>query len=123
MCDIWKRYCKCVCVRTCQRWFSKFSAGDLSLLESATSKIANDVLRSMLENNPHLTNREIAEEIGIHHTNVGDHIKSLRSFESVPKAVVGYFNSQDENFYKTEIHRLPERWQQVVTNNGSYIID
>ncbi|GFS51748.1 histone-lysine N-methyltransferase SETMAR [Trichonephila clavipes] len=31
----------------------------------------------MLENNPHLTNREIAEEFGIHHTTVGDHIKSL----------------------------------------------
>ncbi|GFV47752.1 mariner Mos1 transposase [Trichonephila clavipes] len=31
----------------------------------------------MLENNPHLTIREIAEEFGIHHTTVGDHIKSL----------------------------------------------
>ncbi|GFW34894.1 mariner Mos1 transposase [Trichonephila clavipes] len=31
----------------------------------------------MLENNPHLTSREIAEEFGIHHTTVGDHIKSL----------------------------------------------
>ncbi|GFV09098.1 mariner Mos1 transposase [Trichonephila clavipes] len=31
----------------------------------------------MLENNPHLTNQEIAEEFGIHHTTVGDHIKSL----------------------------------------------
>ncbi|GFV93067.1 histone-lysine N-methyltransferase SETMAR [Trichonephila clavipes] len=44
------------------------------------------------------------------------------SFESVSKAVVGYFNSKDENFYKTGIHRLPERWQQVVTNNGAYVI-
>ncbi|GFW06522.1 histone-lysine N-methyltransferase SETMAR [Trichonephila clavipes] len=31
----------------------------------------------MLENNPHLTSQEIAEEFGIHHTTVGDHIKSL----------------------------------------------
>ncbi|XP_073986846.1 histone-lysine N-methyltransferase SETMAR-like [Rhodnius prolixus] len=66
---------------TCQRWFSKFRSGDLSLEESdrsgRPSKIDNDVLRSMLENNPHLTSREIAEEFGIHHTTVGDHIKSL----------------------------------------------
>ncbi|GFV37618.1 histone-lysine N-methyltransferase SETMAR [Trichonephila clavipes] len=31
----------------------------------------------MLKNNPHLTSREIAEEFGIHHTIVGDHIQSL----------------------------------------------
>ncbi|GFX60628.1 histone-lysine N-methyltransferase SETMAR [Trichonephila clavipes] len=31
----------------------------------------------MLKNNPHLTSREIAEEFDIHHTTVGDHIKSL----------------------------------------------
>ncbi|GFU73766.1 histone-lysine N-methyltransferase SETMAR [Trichonephila clavipes] len=59
-------------VRTCQRWFSKFRSGDLSLRESdrsgRPSKIDNDVLRSMLENNPHLTSQEIAEEFGIHHT-------------------------------------------------------
>ncbi|GFV37129.1 histone-lysine N-methyltransferase SETMAR [Trichonephila clavipes] len=30
----------------------------------------------MLENNPHLTSQEIAEEYGILHTTVGDHIKS-----------------------------------------------
>ncbi|GFU11931.1 transposable element Tc1 transposase [Trichonephila clavipes] len=67
-------------VRTCQRWFSKFRPGDLSLQESdrsgQQSKIDNDVLRSMLENNPHLTSRETAEGFGIHHTTVGDHIKS-----------------------------------------------
>ncbi|GFU82598.1 histone-lysine N-methyltransferase SETMAR [Trichonephila clavipes] len=56
-------------VRTCQRWFSKFHSGELSIQESdrsgRTSKIDNDALRSMLENNPHLTNQEIAEEFGI----------------------------------------------------------
>ncbi|GFW36461.1 mariner Mos1 transposase [Trichonephila clavipes] len=35
------------------------------------------VLRSMLENNPHLTSQEIAKEFGIHHTTVGDYIKSF----------------------------------------------
>ncbi|GFW28394.1 mariner Mos1 transposase [Trichonephila clavipes] len=165
----------------------------------------------MLENNPFLTSQETAEEFGIHHTTVGDYIKSLgfvlkrsvwvplelteknlsdrlskkkasrkgivfhhdnarphtamvtqqklnalgwevlghlpyspdiapsdfylfrslqnhlmeknSSLESVSKAVADYFNSKDENFYKIEIYMLPERWQQVVTNNGAYIID
>ncbi|GFX29320.1 uncharacterized protein TNCV_3218541 [Trichonephila clavipes] len=62
-------------------WFSKFRSGDLSLQESdrsgRPSKIDNVVLRSMLENNPHLTSQGIAEEFGIYHTTVGDHIKSL----------------------------------------------
>ncbi|GFV06745.1 mariner Mos1 transposase [Trichonephila clavipes] len=31
----------------------------------------------MLENNSHLTSREIAEEFGIHHTTAADYIKSL----------------------------------------------
>ncbi|GFX26542.1 histone-lysine N-methyltransferase SETMAR [Trichonephila clavipes] len=79
MCGIWKRYCKCS--YSCQRWCSKFNSGDLSLQESdrsgRPSKIDNDVLPSMLKNNPHLTSREIAEEFGIHHTTVEDHIKSL----------------------------------------------
>ncbi|GFS99535.1 histone-lysine N-methyltransferase SETMAR [Trichonephila clavipes] len=68
-------------VCTCQRWFSKFRSGELSLQESdrsgRPSKIDNDVLRFILENNPHLTSQEIAEEFGIHHRTVGDHIKSL----------------------------------------------
>ncbi|GFY25924.1 histone-lysine N-methyltransferase SETMAR [Trichonephila clavipes] len=78
MCGIWKRYCH---VRTCQRWFSNFRSGDLSLQESdqseRPSKTNNDVLRFLLENNPHLTCQEIAEEFGIHPTTVGNHIKSL----------------------------------------------
>ncbi|GFW16262.1 histone-lysine N-methyltransferase SETMAR [Trichonephila clavipes] len=68
-------------VCTCQRWLSKFCSGDLSLQESdrseLQSKIDDDVLRSMLENNLHLTSQEIAEEFGIHHTTVGDRIKFL----------------------------------------------
>ncbi|GFX00471.1 histone-lysine N-methyltransferase SETMAR [Trichonephila clavipes] len=68
-------------IRTCQRWFSKFRSEDLRLQErdrsGRPSKIDNDVLCSILESNPHLTSQEIAEEFVIHHTTVGDHIKSL----------------------------------------------
>ncbi|GFT07793.1 histone-lysine N-methyltransferase SETMAR [Trichonephila clavipes] len=76
---VFGKYIVQVC--TCQRWFSKFRSGGLSLQESnrsvRPSNIDNDVLRSMLENNSHLTSQEIAEKFGIHHTTVGDHIKSL----------------------------------------------
>ncbi|GFU94360.1 histone-lysine N-methyltransferase SETMAR [Trichonephila clavipes] len=60
--------------------FQQISIRDPSLQESdqseRPSKIDN-VLRSRLENNPHLTSREFAEEFGIHHSTVGNHIKSL----------------------------------------------
>lgn len=73
---IWKRYCKCSYLSK-----TKLHSEDLSLQESVRSgrqsKIGNYVLRFMLENDPHLTSREIAEEFGTHHTTIGDHIKSL----------------------------------------------
>ncbi|GFU92738.1 histone-lysine N-methyltransferase SETMAR [Trichonephila clavipes] len=79
LCVVFGKYV--VNVRTCQRWFSKFRAGDLSLQEShrsgRPSKIDNNVLRSMLENNALLTSRKMTEEYGIHHTTVGDYIKYL----------------------------------------------
>ncbi|GFU18345.1 histone-lysine N-methyltransferase SETMAR [Trichonephila clavipes] len=59
----------------------KLPSRDMSLQESDRSgrpfKIDNDVLRSMLENNPYLTSPEISEELDIYHTTVGDYIKSL----------------------------------------------
>lgn len=68
-------------VRTCQRWFKKFRSGDLSLEEDARSgrpsKIDNDVLEFMLDNNPHLSTRQIGQELGISHTVAGEHIKAL----------------------------------------------
>ncbi|GFV11101.1 histone-lysine N-methyltransferase SETMAR [Trichonephila clavipes] len=88
MCGIWKRYCKSSYSLFCRRRFSKFRSGDLSLQESdrsgRPSKIDNDVSRSMLRNSPHLTSQEIAEEFGIHHTTVGDHIKSLGYQRKMP---------------------------------------
>ncbi|GFX82663.1 HTH_48 domain-containing protein [Trichonephila clavipes] len=67
-------------VHTCQKWFSKWRAGNLSLQGSdrsgRPSKIHGDVLRPM-ENNPHLTSREIAEEFGIHHTQTHTHTQLL----------------------------------------------
>ncbi|XP_071044143.1 histone-lysine N-methyltransferase SETMAR-like [Parasteatoda tepidariorum] len=83
-------------------WFSKFRSGDLSHKESdrsgRPSKIDNDVLRSMLENNPHLTSRENAEEFGIHHTTVGDHIKSLGLATGVEKWIL-YENIKIKKYY------------------------
>lgn len=68
-------------VRTCQRWFAKFHSGDFSLKEDRRfgqpSKVDNDILRSMLESNPHLTTRAIAKQLGIHHSTAEEHIKHL----------------------------------------------
>lgn len=70
-----------LCTRTCQRWFEKFRVGDLSLKEQPRSgrpsETDDDLLRAMLEDDPHLTTREIGEKLGIHYTTVADKIKSI----------------------------------------------
>ena len=34
-----------------------------------------------------------------------------------------FFESRPGDFYRRGIEKLVERWEQVVTNNGDYIID
>ena len=72
---------KVVNVRTCQKWFAKFRSGDLTLKEDSRSgrpsKFYNDILRSMLESNSHLMSREVAKELGIHHSTAQEHITNL----------------------------------------------
>ncbi|GFS75045.1 mariner Mos1 transposase [Trichonephila clavipes] len=64
----------------------------------------------MLENNPHLTSQEIAEEFGIHHTNFGDHIKSLgfvlKQSVWVPRKLTEK-NLSDSNIKRKKPHCKP----------------
>ena len=48
-----------ITAHTCQRWFSKFKSGDLSVNDEpyvvCLSKVHDEVLQAMLEEDPHLT--------------------------------------------------------------------
>ena len=50
--------------RTCRRWFKKFETGDFDLSDmKGASLINNDVVKTMLEQDPFLTTLEIAERL------------------------------------------------------------
>lgn len=66
---------------TCNRWFAKFRSGDTSLLDQARSgrpsTFDNDRLDSLLKANPRLTTRELADDIGVSHTTIEDHLHEM----------------------------------------------
>lgn len=45
----------------------------------------------------------------------------FRNAEEVRKWVDDWIASKDEDFFHRGIHKLPERWQEVIANDGEYI--
>lgn len=67
--------------RQCQRWFTKFRAGDFDLNDAPRSgrptEVDDDKIKALIESNPRYTTREIVETLNIHHSSVHDHLKKL----------------------------------------------
>lgn len=67
--------------RQCQRWFTKFRAGDFDLNDTPRSgrpiEVDDDKIKALIESNQRYTTREIAEILKIHHSTVHDHLKKL----------------------------------------------
>ena len=49
--------------------------------------------------------------------------KTFTSDQGVNEAVLEFFQSKPINFYEKGIDVLKTRWQQVISNNGEYILD
>lgn len=49
--------------------------------------------------------------------------KRFKDQEEIQHDLTTFFELQPEDFWRKGIHSLPERWQQVVDCDGSYIID
>lgn len=68
-------------VRKVQRWFSRFRMGNLTLEDGTRSGrptcVDEDNLHAILQKNPLVTTREIAEECKVSHTSIENHIKAL----------------------------------------------
>ena len=66
-----------VTARTCQRLFSRFKSGDLSVDDmpymGCRFKVNNEVLQAMLEEELRLTSTVIGKILGVHHTTVLEH--------------------------------------------------
>lgn len=46
--------------------------------------------------------------------------KKFLNEEDVQQALLQFFASKDKAFYKNGIYKLPNRWQQVINNDGKY---
>lgn len=67
--------------RTCRRWFEKFESGDFDLSDKPRSGrpslIDDDVVKTMLEQDPFLTTSEIAERLNSAQQTISDHIRKI----------------------------------------------
>ncbi|GFU59239.1 histone-lysine N-methyltransferase SETMAR [Trichonephila clavipes] len=88
----------------------------------------NDVSRFMLENNPHLTSQEIAEEFDIHHTTAGDHIKYLgfvlKRSVSVPHELTEKNLSDRVRMYSSHLirHNVEPFLDKLITGDEKRIL-
>ena len=48
--------------------------------------------------------------------------KKFKNEEDVERVLVQFFASKDETFFKNGIYKLLSCWQQIINNNGNYII-
>ena len=67
--------------RQCQNWLARFRSGDFHLKDVPRSgrptKVDDDKIKAMIENNRRRTTREITEKLNISHTCVERHLKQL----------------------------------------------
>ena len=72
---------KALSVRKCQRWFTQFRSGNLNLRDSPRSgrpaSISNQALLNVIEENPKLTAREIAQQLNTTHTTIITHLHEI----------------------------------------------
>lgn len=68
-------------VTTCQRWFNKFSQGNFSVLDEDRSgrptEVNDDELRKLIEADPRLTTRALADMLGCSHMTVDRHLREM----------------------------------------------
>ena len=48
--------------------------------------------------------------------------KKFEEYEDIQKFVPDFFDSKQIEFYSRGIHMLHTQWQQVIDNDGSYIV-
>jgi len=79
ICTVYKK--DAVSERVCQNWFAKFCADDTICEDHECSDrtlvIDDDQIKSLIENNPHYTTREIAELIDVSQKAVVNHLHTL----------------------------------------------
>ena len=84
--DVHKKICAvygddCLTERTCQNWFKKFRSGDFSLKDEQRSgrptEVDDDQIKILIEDDRHITVRDIAKRLNVSHTTIENHLKCL----------------------------------------------
>ena len=44
----------------------------------------------------------------------------FQSFEDIKKSVISCIASKDEKIFRNGIHKLPEKWRNVIASDGQY---
>jgi histone-lysine N-methyltransferase SETMAR len=77
--------------RTCYKWFSKFKQGDFSLEDAPRSggprKVNNEDLEALLEDDPGLTQTELAMQLGVDQSTISLHLHELGKIWKAGKIV------------------------------------
>jgi len=67
-----------ISVNQCQRWFQKFQAGNYNLKDEPgrSVELDEDVLQTLMEQNPIITIEELAKKLGFGHSTIHRHSSS-----------------------------------------------
>jgi hypothetical protein len=65
------------------------------------------------------------DAIKLLHASLADHLreKKFNDEDDLKTDLTYFFGQKSKEFYERRILSLPERWQQVVDNNGAYFIE
>lgn len=91
---------------TVQRWFKKFREGDFSLEDKEgrgrTLSIDEDVLKTLVEENPRTTVRELAENLSVSKSTVADHLKAIGKVKKL-ETWVPHALTERQKFHRHEV--------------------
>jgi [histone H3]-lysine36 N-dimethyltransferase SETMAR len=124
-------YGQVISVRQAQEWFARFRSGDLSLEDKPRpgrpSGIDNDVLKSIIEEDPRLTTHQIADILRVGQTTVYEHLVAIGKEYKVGKWVPHSLTIEQKSVRVDICMSLLSRhdncpfWKNVLTSDEKWV--
>ena len=121
----------CVSVKTVERWFRKFRAGDFDLkdapIEGRPSEIDDDLIKSELEQDPSLSTVKLSERLGFSEEAIRRHLHNLGLVWKLAKWVPHELSSSQKNHRMTVCFSLLQRQSacdfldRIVTGDEKWV--
>uniref|UniRef100_A0A0K0FR19 Histone-lysine N-methyltransferase SETMAR (inferred by orthology to a human protein) n=1 Tax=Strongyloides venezuelensis TaxID=75913 RepID=A0A0K0FR19_STRVS len=107
-------------VCTVQRWFLRFQAGNTDLeyeeRNSRSLTFNEDFLKSLIQDDPYITTREIEEKMGYDHTTIARRINALRYVQKLSRWV-----PHDLNDFQLANWKNESFLDQLITGDKKWI--